>query len=99
MEEGATLRGYDPAALEEALKVLPGLVPCRDAYQTIEGADAVILMTEWNQFRNLDLDRIKSELRTPIFLDLRNVYEPDRLLKLGFDYHSVGRPTSETSKG
>lgn len=99
MEEGATIRGYDPAALEEALRMLPGLVPCRDAYQAIEGADAVILMTEWNQFRNLDLDRIKAELRTPIFLDLRNVYEPDRLLKLGFDYHSVGRPTPETPKG
>ena len=92
MEEGATIRGYDPAALEEALRILPGLVPCRDAYQAVEGAEALLLLTEWNQFRNLDLDRIKAELRKPVFFDLRNVYEPDRMLELGFDYHSVGRP-------
>ena len=91
MRAGCTVRAYDPEALGESMKLLPKLVPCRDAYHTVEGADAVVLVTEWNQFRNLDLDQIKSKLKTPIFLDLRNVYDSQRMLQKGFYYVSVGR--------
>ena len=56
-------------------------------------ADAIVLATEWNQFRNLDLERIKTQLRTPIFIDLRNVYQPARMAKMGFQYWSIGRPS------
>jgi UDPglucose 6-dehydrogenase len=93
MKQGATVRAYDPAALEEASQTVPGLIPCEDAYEAAEGADALILMTEWNQFRTLDFDRLKTELRQPIFFDLRNVYEPDRVAALGFRHISVGRPS------
>ena len=92
LEEGSVVRAYDPVALEEALGILPKLLPCADAYQAAEGADALVLVTEWNQFRNLDLQRIKTALRQPVFIDLRNVYEPDRLTALGFRHTAVGRP-------
>lgn len=91
IQEGAVIRAYDPAALTEASQMLPSLIPCADAYQAAEDADAVVLATEWNQFRNLDLDRLKTSLRHPVFIDLRNVYEPDRLIAHGFTYRGVGR--------
>jgi UDPglucose 6-dehydrogenase len=92
MKEGCTVRVYDPVALEEATRLLPGLVHCTNPYDVAQGADGLVLMTEWNQFRNLDLERVKAALRRPIFIDLRNVYEPSRLESLGFHYISVGRP-------
>jgi UDPglucose 6-dehydrogenase len=88
---GASIRAYDPAAMDEARKVLDGVALCADPYEAVTGCDGVILMTEWNQFRNLDLDRIKSLLRRPIFIDLRNVYEPKRMREAGFTYVGVGR--------
>ncbi len=91
MEEGCVVRAYDPASLQGALELLPKLVPCTDAYHAAEGADALVLVTEWNQFRNLDLARIKAALRQPLFIDLRNVYEPARMESLGFRYVAVGR--------
>jgi UDPglucose 6-dehydrogenase len=92
-EAGAQVQAYDPAAMEEASRLLPDLRLCSDPYEVAEGADLLVLMTEWNQFRNLDLDRIKHGLRSPVFVDLRNVYEPARMTALGFTYTSVGRPT------
>ena len=92
-KEGAEIQAYDPAAMEEASILLPGIRLCGNSYEAAEGADALVLMTEWNQFRNLDMDRIKAALRAPIFVDLRNVYEPARMAALGFQYTSVGRPT------
>lgn len=92
-EEGAEVWAYDPAGMEEARKLLPTVTLCANAYEATAGADAVVLMTEWNQFRNLDLERIKSSLTRPVFVDLRNVYEPARMTALGFHYSSVGRPT------
>jgi UDPglucose 6-dehydrogenase len=92
-EEGAEVRAYDPAGMEEARKLLPTVTLCANAYETAAGADALILMTEWNQFRNLDLERIKGSLKRPVFVDLRNVYEPAHMTALGFRYTSVGRPT------
>jgi UDPglucose 6-dehydrogenase len=91
IKQGATVRAYDPAALEEACQIVSGLVPCTDAYETAQGADGLILMTEWNQFRTLDFDRLKTLLRKPIFFDLRNVYDPDRVAGFGFRHISVGR--------
>ena len=97
IKQGAAIRAYDPAALEEACLTVSGLVPCKDAYEAAEGADALILMTEWNQFRTLDFDRLKTLLRQPIFFDLRNVYEPDRISGFGFRHISVGRPSKAPS--
>jgi UDPglucose 6-dehydrogenase len=94
---GAIVRTYDPEALEESMKMLPKMVPCRDAYHTVEGADAVVLVTEWNQFRNLDFEQIRSRVKSPIFIDLRNVYEPQRMAELGFYYVSVGRKAVGTN--
>jgi UDPglucose 6-dehydrogenase len=91
MKEGCTVRAYDPEALEESSRLLRGLIPCQDAYDAADGADALVLVTEWNQFRNLSFERLKTLLRTPILIDLRNVYAPDRLAELGFYYVSVGR--------
>jgi len=93
MKEGATIRAYDPASMEESMKLLPGMVPCQDTYDVAEGADGLIIMTEWNQFRNLDFDRLKKSMRQPLLLDLRNTYESDRVVGFGFRHVSVGRPT------
>ncbi|HEY5600295.1 MAG TPA: UDP-glucose/GDP-mannose dehydrogenase family protein [Candidatus Manganitrophaceae bacterium] len=89
---GAKVIAYDPAATKEARKVLRGVEYAADPYAAADGADAVILMTEWNPFRNLDLDRLKQKLKAPVFIDLRNVYDPKRMTALGFQYASVGRP-------
>lgn len=97
MQAGVTVRTYDPEALEESMKVLPDMVPCQDAYQTVEGVDAVVLVTEWNQFRNLDFEQIRSKVKSPIFIDLRNVYEPERMAEQGFYYVSVGRKSAGTN--
>jgi len=91
LAEGATIRAYDPAALEEACRMLPGLKACRDTYDAAEGADALIIMTEWNQFRTLDFERLKGMMRQPVLLDLRNVYDPERTTAAGFTHVSVGR--------
>lgn len=89
--EGAKVRAYDPVAMHEAAKALKNVEFCEETYETLEGADALIFMTEWNQFRSLDLDKIRNLLRTPVILDLRNIYEPQRMREKGFQYHSVGR--------
>ena len=91
LQAGCTVRSYDPEALEESMKVVPKMVPCQDAYHTVEGADAIVLVTEWNQFRNLDFKQIRLTVKSPIFIDLRNVYEPERMAEQGFYYVSVGR--------
>ena len=93
LQEGADVQVYDPASMEEAQKLLPTVTFCANSYDAAAGADVLVLMTEWNQFRNLDLERIKTALRSPVFVDLRNVYEPARMAASGFRYTSVGRPT------
>lgn len=95
MDQGATVRAFDPAALEEASRTLPGIVPCRNAYETATGADALVLITEWNEFRNLDFNKLKSLMRRTILIDLRNVYESSRVTQFGFRHVSVGRPTRD----
>lgn len=95
MDRGATVRAYDPAALEEASRVLGGIIPCQNTYETAKGADALVLVTEWNEFRNLDFTKLKSLMRRPILVDLRNVYESSRVTQFGFRHVSVGRPTKD----
>lgn len=90
--EAGSIRVFDPAAMENARAMLPaGITYCEDAYDAAQGADCLIIMTEWNQFRSLDLARLKVALRVPRIVDLRNVYEPERLREQGFEYDSVGR--------
>ncbi|MEK6560778.1 MAG: UDP-glucose/GDP-mannose dehydrogenase family protein [Nitrospirota bacterium] len=92
LDIGANIRVYDPVAMDDTKSVLGQRVTyCSDAYDAASNADAIILVTEWNQFRNLELERLKGLLKHPVFIDLRNVYEPDRMRKSGFDYYSVGR--------
>ena len=91
LTEGAYVQAYDPEAMQETAQQLPELKLCSDSYEVSDDADAIVLATEWNQFRNLDLERIKKQLRTPIFIDLRNVYQPTRMVNMGFQYWSIGR--------
>ena len=91
LEGGAKVRGYDPQAMAEAGELLPALVLCKDAYEACEGADVLVIATEWNQFRMLDLERVKSLLNDSIMIDLRNIYDKDFLSSAGFEYVSVGR--------
>lgn len=93
LKEGGTVRAYDPEGLAGARKTVSGLAACHDAYDAMKGAHAVVVATEWNQFRNLDMDRMKSLLRAPVMIDLRNVYDPGRAAACGFHYVSVGRPS------
>ena len=92
LREKARVRVYDPAAMDNAKTLFPQVAYCKDPYEAAKGADALVIMTEWNEFRNLDLERIKGLLRKPFFFDLRNIYEPEKVKKLGFTYFCVGRP-------
>jgi len=89
---GADIKAFDPAGMAEACRLLPGLRTSPDAYACVEDADAMVILTEWDQFRALDLDRIKAALRTPVVVDLRNIYRPADVVAKGLRYVSVGRP-------
>jgi UDPglucose 6-dehydrogenase len=91
---GARVRAYDPAGMAHAKELLPEVDYCHDAYDCAEGADALVIVTEWEQFRALDLGRIKQAMRQPVMIDLRNVYRPDEMAKHGFVYDSIGRVNS-----
>ena len=91
MERGAQVRAYDPAAGNRAKTLLPEIEYRRDAYAVARGADGLIVVTEWNEFRNLDLARIKRSMRRPVIVDGRNIYEPARMRELGFVYQGMGR--------
>ncbi len=90
--EGADLRAYDPVAMENAHRILDGVKFCADAYEVAAGADAIILVTEWNEFKQLDMPRMYAAMRRKIFLDGRNVYDPSEMRVHGFEYRGVGRP-------
>ena len=90
-DAGATIRAYDPEGTEQAQKVLTDVAYCENAYETMEGADALVIVTEWDAFRALDLPRVKSLLSEPILVDLRNIYPRDMVESAGFTYHAVGR--------
>ncbi|RDD62824.1 UDP-glucose dehydrogenase family protein [Ferruginivarius sediminum] len=96
---GATVRAFDPEGMDEARKSLSDVVYCTNAYEAMEGADALVILTEWNEFRNLDLDRAKQLLRAPVVADLRNIYDPAEMAAAGFHYDSIGRPSSGEAAG
>ena len=90
-EKGARIQAHDPQGMEEAKKLFPEFSYMGNVYEAATGADALVLMTEWNQYRALDLERLKTLMRTPVFIDLRNVYSPQRMQDAGFTYIGVGR--------
>src|SRR5690606_624145 len=90
--EGATVRAHDPEGMEAAARELPAVVRGDDADEAMDGADAMVILTEWNAFRALDLERVRNLLRRPVVVDLRNVYEPAEMIGAGFSYTSIGRP-------
>ncbi len=89
---GAQVRGFDPKGMDEARKLLNGVAWCDDAYAAMEGADALLILTEWNEFRALDLERMKAALKAPVLVDLRNIYDPEEMAGAGFRYSCIGRP-------
>ncbi len=89
---GAKIRTYDPEAMEEGKKMMSGVVWCDSAYETMGGADVLVIVTEWNQFRSLDIGRVKELMNTPVIVDLRNIYEPADMAAAGVTYTCIGRP-------
>jgi UDPglucose 6-dehydrogenase len=94
-EWGMKVRAYDPVAMKVARESLPGIFLAESEYQAAEGADVLIIATEWNQFRQLDLQRVKEIMRQPAVVDLRNIYVPEEMRRMGFSYRCVGRPGSD----
>jgi UDPglucose 6-dehydrogenase len=92
IDGGATVRAFDPEAMDGCRPLFPTAVFCDNAYEAAEGADALVIATEWNQFRKLELDRLHQLLRQPLVIDLRNLYEPEKMAAAGFRYISIGRP-------
>jgi len=101
VDAGATVRAFDPAAMAQARPLLPAsVIYCADAYEAAKGADGVVIATEWNQFRALELDVLRELLARPLLVDLRNLYDPRRVAAAGFHYVSLGRPsTAPDSQG
>ena len=92
LEAGAKVVAYDPVAMPNARRALPGAVAyCESPYEAAAGADAVALVTEWNEFKFLNLERLRGVMRRPAVFDGRNLWEPERMRRLGFEYHSIGR--------
>jgi len=92
-EQGANIKAYDPVAMEEAKKILNGsnITYCNNSYDVADGSDALVFVTEWNQFRKLEMERIKGMLKKPIIVDLRNIYDPHAMREMGYTYIGVGR--------
>ncbi len=91
---GARVRAFDPAAMDACRPLWPQVTFCADPYEAAQGADGLVIVTEWNQFRALDLRRLRELLSRPLIVDLRNIYEPGKMAAAGFEYVSVGRPGS-----
>ena len=96
-ENGAQVSAYDPEGMVEAAELLSDVDYGENAYEIMKDADALVIVTEWNEFRRLDLERVKGLLTSPIMIDLRNIYNPDEMKEAGFDYLCVGRPLSAFS--
>lgn len=92
VDMGAIVRAYDPSGMQQARNELPGIIFSEDPYGMARGADALVIVTEWEQFRALDLKRLKKEMAQPVIVDLRNIYRPEEMSKHGFIYESIGRP-------
>jgi UDPglucose 6-dehydrogenase len=99
LREGCHIRAYDPAAMERAKEVLKsGVEFVSDAYQAATGVDALLILTEWEEFAHLDLERVHGLIKYPIVLDGRNLYDPAVMVAHGFSYYSVGRPAALTEE-
>jgi len=91
-QAGANIRAFDPEGMEEANKHFHSVSYCANAYEAAEGADALVLLTEWNEFRALDLGRLRHEMKRAVMFDFRNIYNPPEMAEAGFEYHCIGRP-------
>ena len=92
LDAGTEVFAHDPAGMSEARELMPGVRYCDDAYETLQGADALLLLTEWNAYRGMDIVRMRNLMRQPLVMDLRNVYRSREMRRAGFAYHSIGRP-------
>jgi UDPglucose 6-dehydrogenase len=93
VEDGATVRAFDPEGMEQARPLLPEqVIYCRDALDAVQGADVLVIMTEWNEFRAIEPQRLREMMRGDVVVDLRNLYEPSAMRAVGFRYSSIGRP-------
>lgn len=90
-KEGAKIRAFDPAAMEEANMFLDDIEYCSDPYEVAAGSDALVILTEWNQFRNLDISKVKGLLKEPVIIDLKNIYDPEKMKEMGIKYAGLGR--------
>jgi UDPglucose 6-dehydrogenase len=90
-KQGAIIKAYDPVAVERAKELMPDIEYCKDVYAVARNADAIILVTEWDEFKDIDLKDIKESMRQPVFLDGRNLFDPEKMKKLGFIYAGIGR--------
>lgn len=97
--EGAKIKAYDPQAMDNAAATLPHIQLCKDAYEVAEGADALVLATEWNEFKQLDFERLHGLMRQPIIMDGRNLWDDVRLREMGFTYFGIGRSNSQPNAG
>ena len=91
LEEGAKVKAYDPVAMDNARSILNGVEFCPSAYAAAEGADALVVVTEWREFRQLNLVRLKELMARPLIFDGRNIYDVERTKRLGFEYHCMGK--------
>jgi UDPglucose 6-dehydrogenase len=96
--EGVQIKAYDPVAMENARRQLEQVELCEDAYRVAEGSDALVIATEWNEFKQLDLGRVRDLMRRPVIIDGRNIYEPDKMAELGFVYQGMGRGYNGTGR-
>jgi UDPglucose 6-dehydrogenase len=93
LASGATVKAYDPIAMEGTRAVFPQITYGANAYEVASGADALVIVTEWNEFKLLNFERLQQIMSRPLVLDGRNLYDPERMRRLGFEYHSIGRAT------
>jgi UDPglucose 6-dehydrogenase len=94
LDGGAAVRAFDPEAMAACQPLFPGVAFCDNAYEAARGSDALVICTEWNQFRKLEMDRLHAMLRRPLVIDLRNLYEPEKMAAANFEYISIGRPVA-----
>ena len=91
IHSGAKIKAYDPQAMEKARGILKDVTFCKDSYEAAKGSDALLILTEWNEFKAMKLNRIKKLLKHPLVIDGRNIFDPIKMQKLGFKYISIGR--------
>lgn len=91
---GAKVRAYDPVARKSAAPLMPAVEIIDDVYVMAEGCDALVVVTPWNEFKQLNLEKIKGKMKSPVIYDGRNIYDPPRMKEMGFNYRAIGRPTN-----